>query len=63
MGSGIGDGSGSEEGGARDAQGDHDTVQVGSGGGGGISSRVVTRAVGGTPAHTAAIGLSGAWVY
>jgi len=40
----MGDGSGSEEleGDVRGAQGDHDTGHVGTGGGGGSSSRVVT---------------------
>jgi len=41
----MGDGSGSEEGDVRGAQGDHDTGHVGTGSGGGSSSRVVTRAV------------------
>jgi len=53
VGSGMGDGSGSEEGNTRGAQGDHDTGHVGTWGGGGSSSRVVTGAVGGTPAHPA----------
>jgi len=58
----MGDGSGSKEGDARGAQGDHDTGHVCTGGGGGSSSRVVTGAVGGTPAHPAGTGLSGAGV-
>jgi len=62
VGSGMGDGSGSEEGDARGAQGDHDTGHVGTVGGGGSSSRVVTEAVGGTPAHQARTGPSGAGV-
>jgi len=56
------DGSGREEGDARGAQGDHDTVHVGTGGGGGTSSTVVTWAVRGTAAHPAGTGLSGAGV-
>jgi len=62
MGSGMGDGSGSEEGDARGAQGDHDTGHVGTGGGGGSSSSVVTGAVRGTPAHPAGTEPSGAGV-
>jgi len=62
VGSGMGDGSGSEEGRARGAQGDHDTGHVGTGEGGGSSSRVVTRAVGGTLIHPAGTGPSGAGV-
>jgi len=62
VGSGMGDRSGSEEGDARGAQGDHDTGHVGTGGGGGSSSRMVTRAVGGTPAHRTRTGPSGAGV-
>jgi len=53
MGSCMGDGRGSEEGGVRGAQGDHDTGHVGTGGGGGSHSRVVSGAVGGTPAYPA----------
>jgi len=60
VGSGMGDVSDSEEGDARGAQGDHNTRHVGTGRGGGSSSRVVTRAVGGTPAHPAGTGPSGA---
>jgi len=51
VGSNMGDNSGSEEGGLRGAQGDHDTGHVDTGGVGDSSSRVMTRAVGGTPAH------------
>jgi len=58
VGSGIGDASGSEEGDPRGSQGDHDTGHVGTGGGGGSRSRVVTGAIGGTPAHTAGTGPS-----
>jgi len=53
VGSGMGYGSGSEEGHPRGAQGDYDTGHVGTGGGGGSTSRVVTGAVRGTPAHRA----------
>jgi len=62
VGSGMGDGSCSEEGGALGAQRDHDTGHVGSGGGGGSNSRVVTGAVRGTPAPPAGTGLSRAGV-
>ena len=62
VGSGMGDGSGSKDGDARGAQGDHDTGHVGTGGGGGSTSRVVTKAIGGTPAHLAGTGPSGAGV-
>jgi len=58
----MGDGSGSEVGDARGAQGGHDTGHVGTGGGGGSNSRVVTGAVGCTPAHPAGTGPSGAGV-
>jgi len=58
----MGDGRGSEEGDARGAQGDHNTRHVGTGGGGGSSSRVVTGTVGGTPACPAGTGPSGAGV-
>jgi len=56
------DGSGSEEADARGAQGDHNTGHVGTGGDGGSSSRVVTGAIGGTPAHPAGTGPSGAGI-
>jgi len=62
VGSGMGDRSGSDEGDARGTQGDHDTGHVGTVGGGGSSSRVVTGAVRGTPAHAAGTGPSGAGV-
>jgi len=62
VGSGMGDGSGSEESDARGAQGDHDTRHVGTGGDGGSSSTVGTWAVGGTPAHPAGTGPSRARV-
>jgi len=62
VGSDMGDGSGREEGDARGAQGDHDTVPMGTGGDGGSSYTVVTGAVRGTPAHPARTVLSGAGV-
>ena len=62
MGSGMGDGSGSEEGDVRGTQGDHDTGHVGTGGGGGSSSRVGTGAVRGTLAEPAGTRRSGAGV-
>ena len=62
VGSGMADGSGSQEGDARGAQGDHDIGHVCTGRGGGRSSRVVTRAVGGTPGHPTGTGPSGAGV-
>ena len=62
VGSGMRDGSGSEKGDTRGAQGDHDTGHVGTGGSGGSSSRVVTGAIGGTPAYPAGTGPSGAGV-
>jgi len=58
----MGDGSGSKEGDARGAQEDQDTGHVGTGGGGSSSSRVMTGAVGGTPAHPAGTGPSVAGV-
>jgi len=58
----MGDGSCSEEGDARGAQGDHETGEVGTGGGCGSSSTVVTGAVGGTPEHHARTGTSWAGV-
>ena len=62
LGSVMGDGSSSKKDGARCAQGDHDTRHVGTGGGGGGASRVMTGAVRGTPAHPAGTGPSGAGV-
>jgi len=62
VGSGMGDGSGSEDCEVRGAQGDYDTRHVGTGGVGGSSSSVVTGAGGGTPAHAAGTGLSEAGV-
>jgi len=62
VGSGMGDGSSSEEGDVRGAQGDHDTRHVGTGGGGHRTSSVVTGAVGSTPAHPVGTWPSGAGV-
>jgi len=62
VGSDMEDRSGSEEGGGRGPQGDHDTGHVGTGGGGGSISRVVAGALSGTRAYLAGRGLSRAGV-